>query len=140
MSTANLMDGLVAYADGKMISLRIPYPMGFYAKGFDGRIDDPRAGWKGRGLGVQRRPGALADGAGQGLEAPRRALPAAPGSAGEVAARPLPRPEQNVPAQAPTILTIVVFYSITRSARARNASGIVTPRWRAVRRFTISSN
>ncbi len=31
-------------------------------------------------------------------------------------------------------------YSITRSARARNASGIVTPRWRAVRRFTISSN
>jgi hypothetical protein len=50
MSTANLMDGLVAYADGKMVSLRIPYPMGFYAKGFDGRIDDPNAGWKGRGL------------------------------------------------------------------------------------------
>jgi hypothetical protein len=24
--------------------------MGFYAKGFDGRIDDPSAGWKGRGL------------------------------------------------------------------------------------------
>ena len=23
---------------------------GFYAKGFDGRIDDPGAGWKGRGL------------------------------------------------------------------------------------------
>jgi hypothetical protein len=22
----------------------------FYAKGFDGRIDDPSAGWKGRGL------------------------------------------------------------------------------------------
>jgi len=22
----------------------------FYAKGFDGRIDDPNAGWKGRGL------------------------------------------------------------------------------------------
>jgi hypothetical protein len=50
MSTANLMDGLVAYADGKMVSLRIPYPLGFYAKGFDGRIDDPNAGWKGRGL------------------------------------------------------------------------------------------
>ena len=27
-----------------------PYPLGFYAKGFDGRIDDPNAGWKGRGL------------------------------------------------------------------------------------------
>ena len=50
MSTANLNDGLVALKDGKMISLKIPYPMGFYAKGFDGRIDDPNAGWKGRGL------------------------------------------------------------------------------------------
>jgi hypothetical protein len=33
-----------------MISLRVPYPLGFYAKGFDGRIADPHAGWKGRGL------------------------------------------------------------------------------------------
>ena len=51
MSTANLMDGLVAMGkDGKMVSIRVPYPLGFYAKGFDGRIDDPNAGWKGRGL------------------------------------------------------------------------------------------
>jgi hypothetical protein len=50
MSTANLNDGFVALKDGKMITIRIPYPMGFYAKGFDGRIDDPNAGWKGRGL------------------------------------------------------------------------------------------
>jgi hypothetical protein len=50
MSTGNLNDGLIAYKDGQMIVLRVPYPMGFYAKGFDGRIDDPRAGWKGRGL------------------------------------------------------------------------------------------
>jgi hypothetical protein len=50
MSTGNLNDGLIALKDGKMITLRIPYPMGFYAKGFDGRIDDPNAGWKGRGL------------------------------------------------------------------------------------------
>ena len=50
VSTANLQDGFVAYADGKMVMLRIPYPMGFYAKGLDGRIDDPNAGWKGRGL------------------------------------------------------------------------------------------
>ena len=34
----------------KMVSMRVPYPLGFYAKGFDGRIDDPKAGWKGRGL------------------------------------------------------------------------------------------
>jgi hypothetical protein len=50
MSTANLMGGLVALKDGRMISLRVPYPLGFYAKGFDGRIDDASAGWKGRGL------------------------------------------------------------------------------------------
>ena len=50
MSTGNLNDGLIAMKDGKMILLRVPYPMGFYAKGFDGRIDDPKAGWKGRGL------------------------------------------------------------------------------------------
>ena len=29
--------------------LRVPYPNGFYAKLLDGRIDDPQAGWKGRG-------------------------------------------------------------------------------------------
>jgi hypothetical protein len=50
MSTANLNDGFVALKDGQMVMLRIPYPMGFYAKGFDGRIDDADAGWKGRGL------------------------------------------------------------------------------------------
>jgi hypothetical protein len=50
MSTGNLNDGLIAFKDGKMVVLRVPYPLGFYAKGFDGRIDDPNAGWKGRGL------------------------------------------------------------------------------------------
>jgi hypothetical protein len=52
ISTANLTDGLAALKDGQMITLRVPYPMGFYAKGLDGRIDDPNAGWKGRGLWV----------------------------------------------------------------------------------------
>ncbi len=50
ISTANLNEGFVALKDGQMVMLRIPYPLGFYAKGFDGRIDDPNAGWKGRGL------------------------------------------------------------------------------------------
>jgi len=50
ISTANLNDGFAALINGKMVSLRIPYPMGFYAKGLDARIDDPKAGWKGRGL------------------------------------------------------------------------------------------
>ncbi len=50
ISTANLNDGFVALKDGQMIMLRVPYPIGFFAKGLDGRIDDPNAGWKGRGL------------------------------------------------------------------------------------------
>ena len=50
ISTANLNDGFAALKDGKMVMLRIPYPQGFFAKGFDGRIDDLNAGWKGRGL------------------------------------------------------------------------------------------
>jgi hypothetical protein len=50
MSTGNLNDGLIAYANGRMVVLRVPYPIGFYAKGFDGRIDDQNGGWKARGL------------------------------------------------------------------------------------------
>jgi len=30
--------------------LRVPYPLGFYSRGMDGRIDDPNGGWKGRAL------------------------------------------------------------------------------------------
>ena len=32
------------------VFLRVPYPLGFYSRGLDGRIDDPNAGWKGRGV------------------------------------------------------------------------------------------
>ena len=35
---------------GEWTVLRVPYPMAFYSRGLDGRIDDPDAGWKGRGL------------------------------------------------------------------------------------------
>ncbi len=34
--------------DGKLYSFRVPYPMGFYTRGMDFRINDPKAGWKGR--------------------------------------------------------------------------------------------
>jgi hypothetical protein len=43
-------ESLLAVVDGKLVELRIPYPMGFFAKNVDGRIDDPNAGWKGRAL------------------------------------------------------------------------------------------
>ena len=52
MATGNLFDGVHALVDGEFITLRIPYPLGFYSKGFEGRIDDPDGGWKGRGLWV----------------------------------------------------------------------------------------
>lgn len=50
--TGNLFDGVHALVDGEFLTLRLPYPLGFYTKGFEGRIDDPGAGWKGRGLWV----------------------------------------------------------------------------------------
>jgi hypothetical protein len=49
-ATGNLADSLEVLVDGKFVILRIPYPMGFHAKGMDGRIDDPKAGWKGKGV------------------------------------------------------------------------------------------
>jgi hypothetical protein len=39
-----------AFVDGKFVNITVPYPMGFFAKNVDGRIDDPEAGWKGKGL------------------------------------------------------------------------------------------
>jgi hypothetical protein len=50
LATGNESEALLGLVDGKFVSLRIPYPMGFYAKGIDGRIDDARAGWKGKGI------------------------------------------------------------------------------------------
>jgi hypothetical protein len=50
MATGNHSEALVAMVDGDLRTLRVPYPMGFYAKGFDGRIDDPNTGWKGKGI------------------------------------------------------------------------------------------
>ena len=50
INTGNQSEGLLVLKDGKWIVLRVPYPMGFYTKWLDGRIDDPNAGWKGRGL------------------------------------------------------------------------------------------
>jgi hypothetical protein len=37
-------------ATEEWVTMRVPYPLGFYSRGLDGRIDDPNAGWKGRGV------------------------------------------------------------------------------------------
>lgn len=34
----------------QFVTLRVPYPLGFFARSANGRIDDPKAGWKGKGL------------------------------------------------------------------------------------------
>jgi hypothetical protein len=52
IATGNLFDGVHAKVGERMVTLRIPYPLGFYMKGMEGRIDDPKGGWKGRGLWV----------------------------------------------------------------------------------------
>ena len=50
INTGNASEALLALKDGKWVILRVPYPTGFYTKWMDGRIDDPNAGWKGKGL------------------------------------------------------------------------------------------
>jgi len=50
IDTGNGSEGLLVLKDGKWVVLRVPYPLGFYTKWMDGRIDDAKAGWKGRGL------------------------------------------------------------------------------------------
>ncbi|NKB33887.1 MAG: carboxypeptidase regulatory-like domain-containing protein [Pseudomonadales bacterium] len=35
---------------GEWVVMRVPYPLGFYSRGLDGRIDDINGGWKGRGV------------------------------------------------------------------------------------------
>jgi hypothetical protein len=46
----NLSDSILAFVNGSFITLRIPYPSGFFPKNVDGRIDNAGAGWKGKGL------------------------------------------------------------------------------------------
>src|SRR5262245_22675189 len=50
IATGNANEALLALVDGKFVTLRVPYPMGFYTKWMDGRIDDTNVGWKGKAL------------------------------------------------------------------------------------------
>ena len=34
----------------QFVTLRVPYPMGFFPRSANGHIDDPKVGWKGKGL------------------------------------------------------------------------------------------
>jgi hypothetical protein len=50
IATGNANESLLALVDGKFVNLHVPYPMGFYPKWMDGRVDDANAGWKGKAL------------------------------------------------------------------------------------------
>ena len=50
IATGNNGDNLSALVNGQWVVMRVPYPLGYFAKGMDGRIDDPNTGWKGKGL------------------------------------------------------------------------------------------
>lgn len=67
INTGNHSEGLLALVDGEWVVMRVPYPLGFYTKWMDGRIDDSEAGWKGRGVWATystRAPFHLETGAG----------------------------------------------------------------------------
>jgi hypothetical protein len=84
IETGNQSDSLHALIGGQFVELRVPYPMGFFAKGLEGRIDDPTAGWKGRELWVtsgNRTPFHI-----EGIDAP---APGAPGATPETRSSPL---------------------------------------------------
>jgi hypothetical protein len=84
IATGNQSDSLHALVGGEIVELRVPYPMGFFAKGLEGRIDDPKAGWKGRELWVtsgNRTPFHI-----EGIDAP---APGAPGATPETRSSPL---------------------------------------------------
>ena len=50
IATGNQNSSLLAFVKGQWVNMVVPYPMGFFTKWVEGRIDDPSGGWKGRGL------------------------------------------------------------------------------------------
>jgi len=50
IATGNESEALLALVERQVPDAAGAYPMGFFAKGMDGRIDDPNAGWKGKGI------------------------------------------------------------------------------------------
>ena len=88
IATGNANESLLALVDGKFVNLRVPYPMGFYPKWMDGRIDDANAGWKGQGaMGDLQHQDALPHRGRQGDDEQGCEAAAAPRSTREVTAQ-----------------------------------------------------
>jgi hypothetical protein len=52
IANGTISDSLMALdrRSGQIVTVRVPYPLGLYTRGMDGRIDDDMAGWKGRAI------------------------------------------------------------------------------------------
>ncbi len=50
IASTNGSESLTVLVNGRLHQLRVPYPLGFFTKNVDGRIDDPNGGWRGRGV------------------------------------------------------------------------------------------
>ena len=61
IAAATGSDALEAFIPStkQWVVMRVPYPLGFYTRGLDGRIDDPNGGWKGRALWATHAPDLL---------------------------------------------------------------------------------
>ena len=85
MSTGNLNDGIIAYANGRMVVLRVPVSDGLLLEGIRRAHRRPEGGVEGeRAVGRQRRSHAVAHRGREGEQAARGAFPAEAGSAGEI--------------------------------------------------------
>ena len=58
MTGAVNSDAMVALVPktGQFVTIRIPYPLGYYTRSMQGRIDNPKTGWKGRGFWTSYNP------------------------------------------------------------------------------------
>jgi hypothetical protein len=103
LGTGNFSDAMYALTYGKVIELRVPNPMGFFAIGMEGPIDDPNTGWKGKGLWVtsgNRTPAHI-----EGVDAP------SPGAPGKTLSSPLVvhfqlRPDPPGPLRRPSVCAL----------------------------------
>lgn len=58
MTGAVNSDAIVALIPktGQFVTIRLPYPLGYYTRSMQGRVDDSKAGWKGRGFWTSYNP------------------------------------------------------------------------------------
>ena len=97
INTGNASEALLALKDGQWVIMRVPYPLGFYTKWMDGRIDDPNARLEGtRALGDGEHARAVPYGNWKGNDEQSATLSAETYSAVAMTVHP-PRPERERP-------------------------------------------